>query len=82
MEKYAREYEDYQKKTSTYTRENTKNVVTIIINLIPNTTPYEGITYECALLPMKYRIKPKRLLYLKKIISTKENQLIKQVYKE
>ena len=33
-------------------------------NSIPSTTPYQGITYECGLMPVKYRIKMKRLVYL------------------
>ena len=35
-------------------------------NSIPSTTPYQGITYECGHMPIKYRIRMKRLVIPKK----------------
>ena len=51
-------------------------------NSIPSTTPYQGITYECGLMPITYRIKMKRLVYLRKMIKMKDSRLTKKVYKE
>ncbi len=51
-------------------------------NSIPSTTPYEGITYECGLMPITYRIKMKRLVYLRKLIKMKDSRLTKKVYEE
>ena len=51
-------------------------------NSIPSTTPYQGITYECGLTPIKSRIKMKRIVYLRKMIKMKDSRLTKKVYKE
>ena len=53
-----------------------------LINGLPKSTPYDGLIYECGLMPMEYRIKEKRLLYLQKILKMNENRMTKMVYDE
>ena len=43
-------------------------------NSIPRKTPYQGITYECGLMPITHRIKMKRLVYLRKMIKIKDSR--------
>ena len=58
-----------------------KDAITLTTS-ITESTPYQGLLYECGLMPMVYRIKLKRLQYLHKLINIKETRLTKQVYQE
>ena len=44
--------------------------------------PYDGIVFECGLLPMEFRVKEKRLIYFHKILNMSESRLTKIVYEE
>ena len=58
-----------------------KDAITLTTS-IPNSTPYQGVLYKCGLMPMGFRIKLRRLLYLNKLLNMKETRLTKQVYQE
>ena len=58
-----------------------KDAVTII-NSLPQSMPYDGIVFECGLLPMEFRVKEKRLIYFHKILNMSESRLTKIVYEE
>ena len=58
-----------------------KDAVTLTTS-IPKSTSYQGLLYECGLMPMVYRIKLRRPLYLHKLLNMKETRLTKQVYQE
>ena len=58
-----------------------KDAVTIT-NSLPQSLPYDGIVFECGLMPMEFRIKEKRLIYFHKILNMNESRLTKNVYEE
>ena len=47
---------------------------------LPSKTPIESLYLETGSIPIKFYLKKRRLMYLKHILSRKENELIKRFY--